>query len=108
MGVGVFKAGVGLEKNFDDGLAADGGGFDVFDVVDGGGKDALVDGGDAAFHFFGVEAGVLPGDSDDGDINVGEDVRGRARDDDGAQKENEQSENDEGVRAIESDANDPH
>ncbi len=82
--VGIFQAGVGLEKDFDDGLAVDGGGFNVFDVIDGGGENAFVNGGYAAFEFFRVEAGVLPGDGDNGDINVGEDVRGSAEDDDGA------------------------
>ena len=35
--------------------------FDVLDVIDQRGEDALVDGGDAAFHLFGVQAGILPG-----------------------------------------------
>jgi len=91
LGVGVFQAGIGLKKDFDYGLAVYGGGFDVLDVIDGGGEDALVDGGDTAFEFFGVEAGILPGYGDDRNIDVGEDVRGRAHEHDGAQQEDEQS-----------------
>jgi len=106
--VGIFQAGVGLKEYFDNGLAVYGGGFDVLDVVDCSGENALVYGGDAAFEFFRVETVVLPGNGDDGYVDVGENVRWCAQDDYGTHQEDEKSKNNERVRPIQSDTNDPH
>ena len=79
LGVGGVEAGARLEVDLHDDLSVDGGRFDVLDVVDQRGERFLVGGGEAAFELFGVESGVLPGDRDDGDIDVGEDVVGVLR-----------------------------
>ena len=50
---GQIDARLGLEKDLGDGDAAVGRGFHVFDVVDGGGEGALVDGDEALFHLSG-------------------------------------------------------
>ena len=74
LGVGGIERGAGLQVDLDDGLAAVGGGFDVLDVVDEGGEGLFVRGGEATFELFRLEPGVLPGDRNDRDIDVREDV----------------------------------
>ena len=54
--------------------------FDVFDVVNGGGQHPLVLKYDAVRHFLRREAGVVPKNADDRDINVRENIGGRAQD----------------------------
>ena len=80
--VGGVERGARLEIDLEDGLAVERGGLDVLDVVDEGGEGLLVGRGEAAFEFFWREACVLPGDGDDGDVDVGKDVGGGAEDED--------------------------
>ena len=108
LGIRRSQIGIGLQEDFDHSLAVYGCGFDVFNVVDGGGQNAFVDAGQPAFHFLRVEARVLPGDGDHRNIDVREDVGRRAQDHDRANNENKQRQHDEGVGAIECDLNNPH
>ena len=48
--------------------------LDALDAVDRGRIGALADQHDAPFHVLGGEAGIIPGDVDDRDVDVGEDV----------------------------------
>ncbi len=75
--VGGVQTGARLQVDLDDDYTGDGGGFGVLDVVDQRGESLLVGRGESAFELLGIETGVLPGDRDDRDIDVGEDV-GRA------------------------------
>src|SRR4029077_13450366 len=108
LGVGGIKTRVGLEKDFDDRLPIDGGRFDVLDVVDRRGENALEAGREPAFHLFRIEPSELPGDSDLGNIDVRKDVRWRAQDYDRAGQQNQQRQNDKCIRTIESESNYPH
>jgi hypothetical protein len=108
LGVGGVERGARLEVDFDDVFAVEASGFDVLDVVDEGGKGPLVGAGDAAFDFFGAEAGVLPGDRDDGDIDVGEDVRGGPQDQHRRRDQDQDREDNEGIGPVKREANNPH
>ena len=108
LGVRGVEARLRLQVDLDDGLPVDGGGLDALDVVHRGGEHALVGGGDPPFQLLGVEPAVLPGHRDDRDVDRGKDVGGRARDDDRTGDQDQESEDDEGVRPIQRDADDPH
>ncbi len=90
----------GLKEDLDDRDAAQRLRFDVLDVVDRGRQRALVNRDDAGGHFVGREAAVIPHHRDDGDVDVGEDVSRRPRDGERAHHQNQQSQNDEGIRAA--------
>ena len=108
LGVGGVQARVRLQVHLDDGLPVDGGGLDALDVVHRGREHALVRGRDPPFQLLGVQPGVLPGHRDDRDVDRGEDVGGRARDDDRTGDQDQEREDDEGVRPIQRDPDDPH
>src|SRR4029077_16089873 len=108
LGVGGIKTRVGLEKDFDDRLPIDGGRFDVLDVVDRRGENALEAGREPAFHLFRIEPSELPGDSDHWNIDIGKDVRWRAHDYGRAGQQNQQCQNNKCIRTIESESNYPH
>src|SRR5262250_1344216 len=97
-----------LQVDLDDGLAVDGGGLDALDVVHRGREHALVGRGDAPLQLFRVEAAVLPGHRDDRDVDGREDVGGSAGDDHRADDEDQERQDDEGVRAVQGDPDDPH
>ena len=99
---------VGLEEDLDDADAVQRLRLDVLDVVDGGGQRplALVD--DAVGHLFGREAGVLPDDGDDRDVDVREDVGRRVEDSDGAENHQQQRKDSEGIRPSKREADYPH
>ena len=80
----------------------------MLDVVDQGGQHFFVGSGKTPFHLLRVEPGVLPGDGHNGDVDVGKDIGGRAHDHHRAHDEDQQSQDDEGVRPIERQLNDPH
>jgi len=61
----------------------------VLDVIDEGGERPFKRAGDAAFNLFRAEAGVLPGDGNNGNIDVGEDIRGCPKDQHGRRDENQ-------------------
>ena len=80
----------------------------MFDVIDGGGENAFVNGSDSPFELLGIETGICPDDGDYRDIDVGEDVSGGTKDDNRADQQDQQCQNDKGVRAREGDSDDPH
>jgi PAS domain S-box-containing protein len=104
------ETGVRLQVDLHERLPVHRHGLDVLDVVHQRGKHALVHSGDAAFHFLGVEARILPGDGDDddGNVDVWEDVGRRPQDNHRSEYQNEERDDDESVRAAECDSDDPH
>jgi hypothetical protein len=100
LGVGAIERGTRLQIQLDDALAVDAGGFDVLDAIDESSGDFFEGGGDAAFDLNGREAGVLPGDRDDRNINVGKDVGGSAQDENRRRDEDEDREHDKRVGSI--------
>ena len=66
----------GLEKGPDYRDAIVGLRFDVLNIVDGGGKGPLRDGGDALFHLIRRNSGITPDYADNGNIDIGENVGG--------------------------------
>ena len=75
----------GLEEDFDDGNPVQRLRLNVLDIVNRRGKRALRLADDPIAHLLRVQPTVIPDDADDGNINVGENVSGRAVDDDRAQ-----------------------
>ena len=80
----------------------------MFDVIDGGGQHALVKRGDAAGHFIGREARVLPGDADHRNADIGKDIHRRAQRGERACDQNQQRQHDKRVRAPKGNANEIH
>ena len=70
-----LHVGVRLEIDFDHRDAAEGLRFDVLDVVYQGGDGALGVGGDALLHVLRLEAGEVPHQADDRDVDVRENIR---------------------------------
>ncbi len=103
-----FDLGVGLEVDARHGDAAIGLRFDVLDVVDGGGHGALEDGDHALFHLVGREAGIVPDDADDGDIDVRKDIHRHRNDGGDAKNGDQQRHDDEGIGAPEGESDYPH
>ncbi|MDQ1094491.1 hypothetical protein QE400_003904 [Xanthomonas sacchari] len=93
----------GLEEDLDDAEALDRIGFDVLDVVYGGGEHALERRGDAAGHLVGRQAGVLPHHGDHRDLDVRKDVGGRAQRGERTYDQDQQGQDDEGIRARQCD-----
>jgi len=79
-----IEAGARLQEDLDDRLAADRRRFDMLDIIDRRGQAALIAGRDPAFHLFGIQAGIGPGNRDHRNIDVREDVGRRAQDHDRA------------------------
>ena len=89
---------VGLEEDLLHRNAVDGLRLDVPDAVDARGQRILAVGGDPLFHLRRAQAGVLPDDGDDRDVDLGKDV-GRHRQHGGrAEKQDEHSKHVEGMR----------
>ncbi len=82
--------------------------LDVLDIVDGRGEGAFRNGDDAVRHVRRREAGVVPDDADDGDIDIGENVGRRIEDGERPEDQKKNCENDEGVRPSEGKADNPH
>src|SRR5207237_1147227 len=80
LGLGLGDGGPGLEVDADDADARQRLALDVLDAVDRGRQHALVDEHDPRFDLVGGHAVVLPDDGDDGDVDLGKDVRGHAVD----------------------------
>ncbi len=91
-----------VEKNFYDGHTIVGGGFDVLDVVDGCGERSLVGVHHSLLDFFCAQAGVLPDDTDNGDVDGRKNVGWRAQQDERRQQKKKQRRHDERVRTTES------
>ena len=62
----------------------------MLDVADGDGQRAFVHVDDALFHLLGIEAGVLPDDADDRDIDGRKNIRGRAQQNERCQHDQQQ------------------
>ncbi len=108
LGVGGVEGGARLQVDLDDVFAVEAGGLDVLDVIDEGGEGALVGAGDASFDLFGTEAGVLPGNRDNGDIDVGEDVRGGPQDEHRSSDHDENRKDDKRIGPVERQPDNPH
>ena len=108
LGVGGVEGRAGLQVDFDDVLTVEAGRFDVLDVIDEGGEGALVGAGDAAFDLFGAEAGVLPGNGDNRDIDVREDIGGCPEDEHRRSDQDEDREDDEGIGPVKRKPDNPH
>ena len=80
----------------------------MLDVIDEGGEGSLVRAGDASLNFFRAEAGVLPGDGDDGDIDVGEDVGGGTQDEHRRRNQDEDRQDDKGIGPVQREPDNPH
>src|SRR5438094_520970 len=77
-------------------------------IVDGGRERAFEDGRKPAFHLLRIQAGILPGDGDHRDIDIGKDVRRRPQNNDWTEDENEQSQDNKGIGTAERYFDDPH
>ena len=91
-----------------DRLTVDGGGLDALDIVHRGGEDALVGCGDAALQLFCVQPAVLPGHGDHRDIDGGKDVGRCTGNDDGADDQDQEREDDERIRPVQRNPDNPH
>ena len=87
-----------MKEDFDDADAVERLRFDVFDVIDGGGKHTFVLIDDAVAHVLGRKTGVVPKNADDGNVNVREDVGGRAQNRNGPKNEQKNGSDDERIR----------
>ncbi len=61
-----------------------------------------------AFHLFRVQPRVSKRHSNNGNVDVGKNVRRRAQNHDRAENDDQQCEDDEGIRATQRDSDDPH
>ncbi len=77
----VAMSDLGLEKDLDDRDAVERLRLNVIDIVDGGGDGALVNADNAVRDVFRRQAGVVPDNADDRNVDVWEDVF-RSTDDD--------------------------
>ena len=82
--------------------------LDVLDVVDRGGHAALAVGDDAGGHLLRGESGEVPDHGDDGNVDVGKDIRGHRLDAEDAEDQNQQREDDEGIRPPQRKPDNPH
>jgi hypothetical protein len=80
----------------------------MFHVVDKSCEHPLVDRGHAPLHLLGAHAGEVPDHGDDRDVDFRENIGGCPEDDNRAQNEDEERDDDERIRPVESDSNDPH
>src|SRR5581483_867183 len=94
--------------NLDNRLAVEGRGLDVLNVVDEICERLLVGSRQPALELLGAEAGVLPGDGDDWNIDVGKDVGRCAQNDHRGGNQNQNCQHDEGVRPVQGQAHDRH
>ncbi len=88
-----------LQEHFDDSNSIQGLRFDVLDVVDGSGQRSLGDANDAIAHVFRYEAVVIPDDADNGNVDVREDVGGRANNRKPTHYDDEYRQHDERIRS---------
>ncbi len=103
-----IETGSRLKINLHHGDAVVAGRFNVLDIIDERRKSLLVRRGQSRLDIFWIEPGVRPRDRDHWDIDIGKDVGGRAENHGRAQQENEQSQDDKGIRSIEGQSDNPH
>src|SRR5690348_6455973 len=82
--------------------------LDVLDIVDARGEIPLEICDDALLHLFWGQAIVRPHDTHDGNVNVRENVDGHGEDCRCAENGDQNRHHHEGVRAAESEPDDPH
>ncbi len=97
-----------VEEHTDDGDALMRLRFNVLDADHVRRQRPLEVGDDPALHFLRRQAVVLPDDADDREVDVGKDVDRHRRDRETAQDGDQQSHDDEGIRAPEGEPDDPH
>jgi len=103
---GGADVGAGLEIDLDDANALQRLAFDMFDVVDRGGQHALIGADDAARHVLGRQAGILEGDRDHRDADIGEHVDRGARGGQDAHDRDQDRHDNEGQRAMQGNLDD--
>src|SRR5439155_1841003 len=97
-----------LEIDADNAHAVERLALDVLDVVDRSGQHPLVDENDTCLDLVGGHAEVLPDHADDGDVDLGQDVRGHAVDADGAQDGDQHCHHHKSISAAQRQSYDPH
>ena len=97
-----------LEEDFDEPDAVERLRLDVLDVVDRGGHAALAVGDDAVGHLIGGEAGEVPHHRDDGNVDVGKDIRGHRHDAEDAEDQNQERKDDKRIRPPQRKPDNPH
>ena len=102
---GAADVGALREIDLEDAEARDRQRLDALDAVDRGGIGALADQHDAPLHVLGGEAGIIPGDVDDRDVDVGEDVDDHALRRQEAHQQDEHAGDSHGVGASQREAN---
>ena len=103
-----IHGGAGLQKDLHHGNAVVRGGFNVLNVIDGHADDAFMRVGDALLNLGRIQPGVLPDDADDGDVDGGKNVGGRAQQDERREEHEQQGGHHEGVRPAQSELDNPH
>src|ERR1700736_513132 len=83
-------------------------GLHVLDVVDDGSKAALEVGDDAFLHFLGRQTLVHPQYAHDRNVDIREDIHRHGRDGTPAKDSDKDGHHHKGVRATESEPDDPH
>ena len=97
-----------LKINLDDRNAVERLGLNMLNVVDRSRKGTFRNGDNAVRHVRGREAGVVPDNADDRNIDIGKNVGRGIHDRDRPKNEKKNCENDEGVRPSEREADNPH
>ena len=97
-----------LKKYLDHRNAGQGLGFDVLDVVYGGGQTALVDRRDALTDFLSRQPGIVPHDADHRNVDFREDVGRHLGEHERSSEKNQQRHDQEGVGPAQRNLNDPH
>src|SRR5262249_20658061 len=97
-----------LQKDSDDGLAIESDRFQVLYIVDQSGQTSLIRSCDAALDVFGVEAGKLPRNRDNRNVDIREDIGRSPAQHDGAEDQYQQRYDDESIRPVKSDSDYPH
>ncbi len=100
-------ASAGMEEDLRYAATVHGLRFHVINVGNNGGERTLPGRSDALFHLFGAETGVVPERGDHGDVDIGEDVSGRAHDDQRADDQQQKRQHNKRVRTRYRDSNYP-
>src|SRR5271168_1691527 len=82
--------------------------LNVLNVVNQCGDRLLEWSREPPFYFFRIQTGVLPGNRHNRNVDVWEDIGWRTQDHERTQDQNEQRQDDERVRPIQGQFNDPH
>ena len=99
---------VRLEEIFDHRRAVDRLRFGVLDVVDHGLRGALREQHDAVGHFLRQQARIAPDDRRNGNLDVGEDVGGRAQDGEHAEEHDQRRQHRKRVGPLQRYSDNPH